>query len=67
MRKDEREVTLEKDTMEEKPLSPEIEDAGWFTKLARIERAKAVRRQTRKARKGKRITFSGPGGWSQKG
>lgn len=32
--------------------------ADWFTKLATAEKAKAVRRETQKARKGKRLTFS---------
>ena len=32
--------------------------ADWFTKLATAEKAKAVRREAQKARKGKPLTFS---------
>ena len=32
----------------------------WHTKMVRIENAKAIRRETQKARKGKPVAFSRP-------
>ena len=58
----------EKDRLEKDLLSPE-RNAGddWFTKLATVERAKALRREAQKAREGKPITFSKPGDWPRAG
>lgn len=39
----------------------------WFTKLATVERAKALRREAQKAREDKPITFSKPGDWPRAG
>lgn len=41
-------------------------NADWFTKIAKVERAKTLRREAQKAREGKPITFSEPGGWSRR-
>lgn len=62
---DDNTVDNEKDRIEKDLLDPERgAGADWFTKLATVERAKALRLAAQKARKGKPITFSKPGGWS---
>ena len=50
----------------EKELLNSEHKAGtdWFTKLATVERAKALRREAQKARESKPITSPGPGSWS---
>lgn len=54
----------ENDRIEKDLLGPERNAGdGWFTKLATVERAKALRREAQKAREGKPITFSKPGDW----
>ena len=68
-----KEDIMEKDTpikrgtsIEDELLNPDREaGSDWFTKLATVERAKAVRRETQKARKGKPITLPGNGGWAR--
>ena len=56
----------EKNHIENELLNPEHKaGTDWFTKLATVEKAKAIRREAQKARKGKPITFSGHNGWSR--
>ncbi len=58
----EAEATDEKGGAVDALLDPERKaGADWFTKLVRVERAKAFRREAQTARKGKPITFSGTG------
>ena len=58
--------TKETRRIEDELLNPEHKaGTDWFTKLATVERAKAIRREAQKARKGKPITFSGHTGWSR--
>ena len=59
-------VAQNQETAESKLLDPDRKD-GWFTKLARVERAKALRREAQKARAGKPLTASGTVRWSQSG
>ena len=65
----EKDINAEQDhNMENELLNPDHEaGSDWFTKLATVERARAVRRETQKARKGKPITFSGTGHRSLRG
>lgn len=51
---------------EEMELLNSERNAGtdWFTKLATVEKAKALRREAQKARKGKRMAFPVSGSWS---
>ncbi|MYB50150.1 MAG: hypothetical protein F4X72_12950 [Dehalococcoidia bacterium] len=58
-------VTGRDEEMEEELLTSE-QNTGtdWFTKLATVEKAKAIRREAQKARKGKRIAFPVSGSWS---
>ena len=58
----------ENDRIEKDLLGPE-RNAGddWFTKLATVERAKALRREAQKARERKPITSSKPGDWPREG
>lgn len=69
MEEDKRKGDPEENTTVDRLLTIESNESDWFTKISKIERAKAVRRATREARKknGKPITFSGAGGWSQIG
>ena len=61
-------VVENEDTTGNDLLNPDHKaGADWFTKLATIEIVKALRRQSQKARKGKRLTFSKHRGWSQFG
>ena len=61
-------VVAKEDTTGNDLLNPDHKSAAdWFTKLATVERAKALRRESQKARKGKRLTFSKHRGWSQFG
>ena len=56
--------TREKAHIEDQLLNPEYKaGTDWFTKLATVERAKAIRREAQKARRGKPITFSSHLGW----
>lgn len=58
----------EKDRLEKDLLDPgHNAGADWFTKLATVERAKALRREAQKAREGNPITFSKPGDWPRAG
>ena len=59
----EKDIDTEQDNnTENELLNPEGKNGyDWFTKLATVERARAVRRETQKARKGKPITFSETG------
>ena len=59
-------ITQRQETVERQLLDPDRKD-DWFTKLARVERAKALRRETQKARKGKSFTASEAGRWSHGG
>ena len=59
-------ITQRQETVESQLLDPDRKD-DWFTKLARVERAKALRRETQKARKGKPLTASEAGRWSHGG
>ena len=64
----EKDINAEQDhNMENELLNPDSEvESDWHTKLATVERAKAVRRESQKARKGKPMTFPGTGGWTRR-
>ena len=65
MAKSERTANRKDDTIVDELLNPGS-NAGtdWFTKLAKVERAKAVRRESQKARKRKPVSVNMTGRWS---
>ena len=65
MVKSDRKVKRKDNVVVDELLNPEGNaGANWFTKLATVERAKAFRRESQKARKGKPVSVNMTGRWS---
>ena len=65
MVKSDRQVKRKDNTVVDELLDPEDNSGSdWFTKLAKVERAKAFRREGQKARKRKPIPTNVIGRWS---